>query len=238
MVFEVLAYAVGFAVYRALRRRRGDFLDDPARWSVMVAVVLGAAVGSKLLHHLNHLALLAEHAGDPRFLLGGKTIVGALLGGWLAVEWTKRRLGIVRRTGDLFALPLAVGIAVGRVGCILAGPADGTHGSVTDLSWGIDSGDGLPRHPVLLLEILFVSIVGVLVTRRRSWLARDGARFRFFLGSYLAFRVAVDFLKPAERFGGLSAIQWAALAGFSWLAFAALCGSARAGTEGRRESAA
>ena len=49
-----------------------------------------------------------------------------------------------------------------------------------------------------------------------------GARFRFFLGAYLTFRVVVDFLKPAERFGGLSVIQWSALAGCLWLGWAAL----------------
>jgi phosphatidylglycerol:prolipoprotein diacylglycerol transferase len=59
--------------------------------------------------------------------MAGKTIVGAILMGTIAVEFAKRRVGITRRTGDLFAIPLAVGIAIGRLGCLLAGVADNSY---------------------------------------------------------------------------------------------------------------
>jgi phosphatidylglycerol:prolipoprotein diacylglycerol transferase len=74
--------------------------------------------------------------------MGGKMIVGALMGGLLAVEWAKRRLGVTVRTGDLFALPLCAGIAIGRVGCFLTGLEDHTVGAHTTLPWGVDVGDG------------------------------------------------------------------------------------------------
>jgi prolipoprotein diacylglyceryltransferase len=72
---------------------------------------------------------------NPAFLLGGKTIVGALIGGLAAVEWTKHQLGITQRTGDLFALPLTIGIAIGRIGCFLTGVEDHTAGIHTSLPW-------------------------------------------------------------------------------------------------------
>jgi prolipoprotein diacylglyceryltransferase len=53
---------------------------------------------------------------------------------------------------DLLAVPLCAGIALGRVGCFLAGPADRTHASATALPWGVDHGDGIARHPVALYE--------------------------------------------------------------------------------------
>ena len=92
--------------------------------------------------------------------MAGKTIVGALIGGLITVEWAKRRLGIAHRTGDLFALPLCLGIAIGRVGCFLTGLEDHTVGVRTTLPWGIDFGDG-PRHPTQLYEILFVILLGL-----------------------------------------------------------------------------
>jgi phosphatidylglycerol:prolipoprotein diacylglycerol transferase len=51
----------------------------------------------------------------------GKSILGGISGGYLAVMAAKRYLGIVRPTGDLFALALAAGEAIGRWGCFLAG---------------------------------------------------------------------------------------------------------------------
>src|ERR1700687_941784 len=116
-VFEALAYAVAFRLYLTLRRREGDPLDDDTRWWVIAAAAAGAAVGSKVLYWFEDPRLTLAHWHDPIFLMGGKTIVGALIGGLLAVEWIKHRLGITRRTGDLFALPLCVGIAIGRIGC-------------------------------------------------------------------------------------------------------------------------
>jgi prolipoprotein diacylglyceryltransferase len=145
------------------------------------------------------------------FSPGGKTIVGGLLGGWLGVELVKRVSGIRRRTGDLFALPLCVGIAVGRVGCLIAGLADDTYGKPTSLPWAVDLGDGIGRHPVQIYEILFLVLVGIVVSRK--WKLPEGARFRIFLGSYLAWRVAIDFLKPQPLVGGMNVIQWAAVGG-------------------------
>lgn len=217
LVLELLAYSLGFALYRAGRRRDGDNLDDGTRWTLIVALVLGAAAGSKLLHHLSHPTLLAEHWREPLFLAGGKTIVGALLGGWLAVELTKRHLGVRRSTGDVYALPLVVGIAVGRVGCFLAGLGDHTYGVATSLPWGVDFGDGVPRHPTQLYEILFLVPLGVALRHGARLGSAEGGAFRLFLASYLAFRFVVDFLKPYERIAGLGGLQWACLFGLAAL---------------------
>jgi len=125
-IFESLAYAIGFALYRLTRARDGDILPQAERNSVIVAAILGAAIGSKILGWLEDPMSLVHSAWV--FWPGGKTIVGGLLGGTVAVEFEKRRLGISARTGDLFAIPIALGIAVGRVGCFLGGIADHTWG--------------------------------------------------------------------------------------------------------------
>ena len=151
-------------------------------------------------------------------MLGGKTIVGAIVGGTAAVEWAKRRLGITSRTGDLFALPLALGIAVGRVGCFLTGLQDHTFGMLTSLPWGVDFGDG-PRHPTQLYEIAFlVVLAGILLWFERRP-HRAGRLFQLFLASYMAFRLAVDFVKPEVRLpGGLSSLQWACVLTLGYVA--------------------
>ncbi len=91
--------------------------------------------------------------------MGGKTIVGALVFGLIAVELFKRYIGLHQSTGDLYAIPLALGIAIGRIGCFLTGLSDNTFGTPTNLPWAIDFGDGIPRHPTQLYEIAFLLLL-------------------------------------------------------------------------------
>src|SRR5712691_1297096 len=181
--FEALAYAVSFRVYLQLRRHKGDAIPDADRWWVIAAA-----------------------------LMGGKTIVGALIGALFAVEAMKKYLGVSRRTGDLFALPLCVGIAIGRVGCFLTGVEDHTAGIATSLPWGVNFGDGVPRHPTQLYEIAFALLLAALILAFSRRPHRDGDLFKLFMVGYLAFRLCVDFLKPEVRvLAGLSSIQCACI---------------------------
>jgi phosphatidylglycerol:prolipoprotein diacylglycerol transferase len=93
---------------------------------------------------------------NPAYLTGGKTIVGALAGGLISVELIKRYIGLRTSTGDLYAIPLALGIAIGRIGCFLTGLSDNTYGTPTNLPWAVNFGDGIPRHPTQLYEIIFL----------------------------------------------------------------------------------
>jgi prolipoprotein diacylglyceryltransferase len=211
-VFEALGYAIGVRGYVAARRRRGDVIDSWTRGWVVSAAIAGAAVGSKLLFWLENPALTLAHWRDPFFLLGGKTIVGGLIGAIVGVEIAKARLGVTVRTGDLFAVPIAIGIAIGRIGCFLAGLPDGTYGSPTSLPWGVDFGDGIARHPTQLYESAAMALLAVLLSRAMNRPHRNGDVFRWFMVSYMGFRVLVDAIKPEVRiFLGMSSLQWAAL---------------------------
>jgi prolipoprotein diacylglyceryltransferase len=186
----------------------------------LAAAAVGALLGSRSLGLAEQwptveAAWRSSHLLAMLFSPGGKTIVGGLLGGWLGVEIAKHFSGIHRRTGDLFALPLCVGIAVGRVGCLLAGLADDTFGKPTTLPWAIDLGDGIGRHPVQIYEIIFLILLGLLISTRAK--LPEGARFRIFLGGYLAWRLAIDFLKPQPIIHGLNLIQWSCVAGIAFL---------------------
>jgi phosphatidylglycerol:prolipoprotein diacylglycerol transferase len=211
-LFETLAYAGGFAVYRAQRHHHGDFLAEEQRWIVIAAAAVGALAGSRLLGLLEQVPRTGLHW---QLLLapGGKTIVGGLLGGWAAVELAKLATGVRRRTGDLFALPLCVGIAIGRIGCFLAGLADDTYGTPTRLPWGVDFGDGVRRHPTQLYEILFLLLLAALLWHYQRRPHRNGRAFRLFLAAYLGWRLLIDFWKPQPLVAGMNWIQWACLAG-------------------------
>jgi prolipoprotein diacylglyceryltransferase len=152
---------------------------------------------------------------NPADLLGGKTIVGGLLGGWTGIELAKKILGLHRSTGDLFVYPLALGTAIGRLGCFFTGLSDHTYGIATSLPWGVDFGDGVARHPTQLYESLFVlTLAALLHFALRGRILRPGTRFRLYFTGYFLFRFTVEFIKPRETpLLGLSAIQCAALCG-------------------------
>ncbi len=213
LFFDALAYFTGFRLYFWLRRRRGDVLDGDTRWWMVAAAIAGAALGSKMLFWLEDPGETAARWREPFFLLGGKTVVGALVGGLAAVELAKHWLGVTQRTGDLFAMPLAVGIGIGRIGCFLSGLPDRTYGSPTSLPWGVDFGDGIARHPTQLYETAFLIGLAAWLARLLSRPHQEGDLFRVFIVAYLAFRLVVDAVKPEVRLAlGLSAIQWTALA--------------------------
>ena len=235
--FEAAGYIGAAVVYTIVRQRRGDAIPDRARAAVIAGAAVGATIGARLLYWL------CDPTKNP---LGGKTVVGGLLGGLIGVEIAKRIIGVTRSTGDLFVLPLITAMCIGRIGCFLAGPIDHTAGNPTNLPWAIAIADGVPRHPVALYEIAFLLVLAILTlsgaegegpgaaggappahtdpspsaSRRVRMTWRDGDRFRIFLASYLAFRLLVDFLKPEPRpiLLGMSAIQWACLAGLIYYA--------------------
>jgi prolipoprotein diacylglyceryltransferase len=208
-IFEPLGYLVGAGLLVLLRRREGDALSTRERWSIVAAALLGAAVGGRLLFWIDQRALLS---GTPLDWPMGKTNVGALIGGWIGVEVVKQREQITRPTGDLFAIPLAVGLAIGRIGCFLSGLPDHTYGNPTTLWTGIDLGDGAPRHPTALYESVFLIILAGILFRLRRTPRAPGVLFRVFMTSYLGLRFAIDFIKPEPLLaGGMSAIQWSCL---------------------------
>jgi prolipoprotein diacylglyceryltransferase len=228
LLFETLSYFIGFRVYLALRRRAGDTVIVPLRWATLSAAAVGAALGAR------GLAWLADPAATftaQSFLLGGKTIVGGLIGGLIGVELVKLAIGVRRSTGDLYAPALAVAVAIGRIGCFLTGIADDTVGTPTSLPWGVDFGDGIPRHPTQIYEILVLAAMVVPLWRlaRRTMalsaaadprsVLREGDAFKAFMIGYMALRVAVDYLKPYPAvFLGLGVLQWAAVATLAYYA--------------------
>jgi prolipoprotein diacylglyceryltransferase len=226
LAFETLGFVVGGMLYWRSANAATQPPDRTTRWGLVAGAALGAALGSRMLYMLQYRTALAHQPLSA--WLGGKTIVGGLLGGLVGVETAKLLLNWRRSTGNGFVLPLLVGIAIGRIGCQLSGLSDLTYGNVTTLPWGWDYGDGLLRHPTALYEIVALAVLAWVV-RWRVFGTRMGDRFRAFMVGYLLLRVYLDTLKPPfgaaaagtlapDRWGALSPIQWACVAGLAYYA--------------------
>lgn len=221
LLFEMLAYTLGYQLYVRQRARSHDLISDENRMWIFLGAAAGALVGSHLLGILENPAYLAHL--DWRIWLGNKTIVGGLLGGLIGVEWTKKIIGVSTSSGDLMTYPLMLGLAVGRVGCHFAGLTDGTHGDPSTLPWAIDFGDGVPRHPVSLYEVAYLAGLAAFIFWQEKSVAHlrgvshlpDGLRFKMFMAGYLMWRLVVEFIKPVWVLPGvgISPIQVAAVAG-------------------------
>lgn len=219
-VFEAAAYALGFRTFLWTRKRLAPeaFAErDHVAW-IAVGAIVGAAVGAKLAFWLDDPSTAFADFPNLQHLVEGKSIIGALLGGLVGVEGTKRLVSVTRSSGDAFVLPLTVGMCIGRIGCYLAGLGDHTYGTPTTLPWGVDFGDGIARHPTQLYEILFLLLQYTLLHARRAALPRPGDRFRAFMIGYLMFRLLVEFIKPVFHAypGGFSGLQWLCVAGLMY----------------------
>jgi phosphatidylglycerol:prolipoprotein diacylglycerol transferase len=126
-------FMAGLAIQTRLRELE---LNDQYAWDMVMAAVIGGLLGAKLWYVALH--------GDASQLLsrGGLVWYGGLIGGALAVILNSMRLKIpVRFTFDLAAPALAMGYALGRVGCFLV---QDDYGIPTGLPWGVKFPEGLP----------------------------------------------------------------------------------------------
>jgi len=140
----------------------------------------------------------------PVSLAPSHSVAGALAGGILGVELWKLRHGVRRSTGGAFVLPLCVGIAVGRMGCLFSGLADFTFGTPAHLPWAVDFGDGVGRHPVQAYEALAMALFAAAYVHGRrvkaDWAAEHG--FHAFVIYYAAQRFVWEFIKPYPAVAG------------------------------------
>jgi prolipoprotein diacylglyceryltransferase len=190
-IFDVAAWgAAGVAAWWLSRVRGLRFPSQSFELPYVAALMFGAGLGAYLFGTLN--LWLSGMPGIAR------SVEGALAGGIVAIELYKWRAGIALRTGARFALPLAVGIATGRIGCYYAGLDDFTYGTATTLPWGHDFGDGVLRHPVQLYESLamaaYAAVYIVAVFRHDVFVVTNG--FYLALAFYGLQRFVWEFLKP------------------------------------------
>jgi phosphatidylglycerol:prolipoprotein diacylglycerol transferase len=186
----------------------------PLAWWQKLGIGLGgfcgAMIGAKLPFLLSDWTGLMS---GTAWLADGKTILCGIVGGYCGVEAAKWALDIRVKTGDSFAVPVAVGVAIGRLACFIGGCC---YGTPTDLPWGVcfaRSGDSLPRHPTQLYEAAFhLLMAGVLFAFQSRGLLR-GQLIKLYILAYLSYRFFCELIRPEPRLLlGLTGYQWAALA--------------------------
>ena len=208
LLFDLLAYAVGtFLVLKVFNNRTQRIENENIRYAYYTTVIAGAFFGAFIVGSLNTY-ISVESNGS--FILG-KSILGAIIGGIVAVELFKKIMHIKGSTGAYFVPSLAIGIAIGRVGCFLSGLDDYTYGIATNSFLGYDFGDGIARHPVQLYESATMGLFSIYVIyiyfKNRNYFEKH--IFYQFILLYATQRFVWEFLKPYETIAlGLNVFQF------------------------------
>jgi len=180
------------------------------RYSLLQLVtLLGAIVGAKLAMLAGDLGWPIEHVALDHAIFSGKSIVGGLLGGFLAAELSKPWLGWTEPPNDWFACKLTLSIAIGRVGCIAAGCC---RGLPTQSRLAIVYSDGVPRVPVTSFElVLHLGLFALFYSLHRRGRLR-GRLFALYLMIYGVFRIFSEPLRETPKvFAWFSVYQGMAL---------------------------
>jgi len=232
-----LCFGLGFVISGAIVTRRLKELGRPPDWAyeMVFAALIGGLIGARGYWLLGHLGELSDDPLDAIFGGSGLVWYGGALGGAAGVLlWARRRGMINLELLDLCSPGLAMGYAVGRVGCQVSG--DGDYGSPTDLPWGMAYPDGVVPttevvHPTPIYETLVMALGAWALWRGREAF-RPGALFGFYLVLAGGERLLVEFVRRNEAvLAGLTEAQLASLvmllAGIGWLTHLARNGGLR-----------
>jgi prolipoprotein diacylglyceryltransferase len=206
LLFDLLAYASAF-LWKHYHPSPHIIEDETKRYGYFVTLIFGAIFGAFGFGTIN--AYISLHEVNI-----GKSVFGALFGGIVAAEFYKKRANIKGSTGASFAIPLTIGIVIGRVGCFFGGLEDFTYGTQTNFFLGYDFGDGVMRHPVQLYEsgaMALFFLYAFRVLQKEPEFFREKIFYHFIL-FYSVQRFVWEFLKPYESIiFGLNIFQLGAL---------------------------
>jgi phosphatidylglycerol---prolipoprotein diacylglyceryl transferase len=226
-----LCFALGFIAAGAVLAKRFTELSKPPDWAyeMVFTALVGGLVGAKL-------DFIIQNPGEPLFSGSGLVWFGGAVGGAIGVlAWARYRSIPLWQVCDIAAVPLALGYAIGRVGCQLAG--DGDYGIPWDGPWAMSYPDGtVPTtekvHPTPVYEALATGAIAYALWRMRNAFS-VGMLFAFYLVFTGTERLLVEFIRRNDEVAlGLTQPQLISIVmivvGAAWIAVRARRGDLRA----------
>jgi phosphatidylglycerol:prolipoprotein diacylglycerol transferase len=205
-LFTALGVVVGVTVAAAFARRAG--YREETIYNVALVLVIGGIIGARGLYVIENWSQFENDLGDIFAInTGGISIYGALIGGtvaaWAYVFLTK--VPNIPRALDVAAMGAILGMATGRIGCLINGDI---FAETTSLPWGVlythsdspsfQAGFREAQHPAVAYELLgdlAIFLVLVLIYAR---VRRDGVTFFSWVLLYGALRLPLSFLRHPE----------------------------------------
>ena len=223
-----LCFAAAFLGSGLLVARRLEELGRPVDWAyeIIFSALLGGLIGSRVDYLIQNYDSVSDDLIGNLFSGSGLVWFGGLVGGALGVLlWARVRGYLGLQLLDVCAPGLAIGYAIGRVGCQLSG--DGDYGVASDLPWAMAYPEGtVPTteevHPTPIYESIAMGLVALVLWRLRDRF-RPGVLFAIYLVLAGIERLLVELIRRNEALAlGLTPAQLISvamiLAGGAWLA--------------------
>jgi phosphatidylglycerol:prolipoprotein diacylglycerol transferase len=225
-----LTFALGFLACGLVVARRLRELGKPVDWAyeIVFAALIGGIVGARLYYVIQNYSQVKHDLVGSIFSGTGLVWYGGAIGGAIGViGWMRWRHALELRMLDMCATALALGYAVGRIGCQVSG--DGDYGIPSSLPWAMGYPHGtVPTPPGVTVQPtpIYETVAMCLVAYALWWLrdrVRPGVIFALYLVLSGLERFLVEFVRRnAEVIAGLTAPQLESLAllviGVAWLA--------------------
>ena len=211
-VMVALAFLSALLVLKAEFRRKGIATDLAE--SLITGAMIGGLVGAKL--YFVFFETPSDYSWrqtlDVLFSGSGVTFYGGFVfAAVTAIVIIRRRKAPLAIVADALGLALALGYAIGRIGCQLAG--DGDYGKPTDLPWAMSYPDGVVPtlekvHPAPVYETLIGLGTFGFLWLLRKYIAMPGMLFSLYLVLANCARFAVEFVRiNPPVIGALTAAQ-------------------------------
>ena len=195
-----LCFAIAFLLSGALVARRLREIGEDPDWSyeLIFAALIGGLVGARVDFLIQNWSEVSDDLLGSIFSGSGLVWLGGVIGGALGVVlWARWRGFLDLRLLDLCAPGLALGYAIGRVGCQLSG--DGDYGKPSDLPWAMSYPEGtVPTddevHPTPIYETLAMGFAALWL-----WHLRDRYKTGVLFAIYLVIagteRILIEFIR-------------------------------------------
>jgi phosphatidylglycerol---prolipoprotein diacylglyceryl transferase len=213
-----ICFAVGFLAAGLVVSRRLRELGKPPDWAyeMVFASLVGGLVGARVDFLIQNWDEVSGDLLGNIFSGSGLVWLGGAVGGAIGVLlWARWRNWLTLRMLDTACIPLALGYAIGRVGCQLSG--DGDYGVESDLPWAMAYPDGVVPttdevHPTPVYETLVMGLVALLLWRWRDRFA-PGVLFSLYLILAGTERFMIEFIRRNDAVvAGLTVAQLVCLA--------------------------
>jgi phosphatidylglycerol---prolipoprotein diacylglyceryl transferase len=205
--FVLLGLLAGLLVIYYQTKRQRTF--NGKTFYIVSAALIGGIIGAKIPVWVANADAIVSSLPNCYFLLSGRSLVGGIIGGTLAVWLVKRKMQIKSRLGNALAPGIALGLAIGRIGCFLRGCC---FGEATSFPWGVNFGDGISRHPTQLYESAYLLVVFIILLYAGRVIKTPGRVFDLFIMLYFIFRFGVEFIRvDPPVFIGLTIVQFISL---------------------------